>query len=667
MDDAEKEQVRTRTDIVELISTHTALKRSGSRFKGLCPFHQEKTPSFTVDPERGRYHCFGCGESGDVFTFIEKMEGLSFLEAAERLAMRAGITLSKRGGDREEDRRVRDERDRLYAANAAAMQFFRDAYKKASLAQEYTEKQRGLIHETRENFAVGYAPDDWQQLANYLYRQKIHADDAVTAGLIMPSRRGDGSYTDRFRGRLMFPIFDIQERVVGFGGRLIVPKEDAPKYLNSPETPVFSKSKTLYAMNRAKKAIQDRDLAVIVEGYMDVVAAHQAGIPFVVATLGTAMTEEHIRLLRRYTKNIALSFDADAAGVKAALRAAELIAASGTDMVLRVLALPPGDDPDSLIRSGNVAAFHKAIDSALTVPEFRLRSLENQHDLRADAGRMSYLREAVGIIASIPSLMEQDRLIRLVAVRHPSYSQNALRTEELIRAEVQRTRPAKSGAPGDDPLGDALTLPPPNRRGGPTAYQRNGNGYGGNGQGGGRNGYSKGGGGNGGRGNYGNKMPDRPYVQPDNVPIPVMRSALEEAERTIFRALVDDTWSPVLRKFAQDHLPPIHADVHIAELVRALWDLVTGGFTPSQALNQLSDERLLTFADTVLMDATGPELSEQWIIEALKTVLVARNEVAVRSVIAAPPDELTNEQLLEWTAKKRANPKISSTPEEKAT
>lgn len=650
MDEDEKELIRTRTDIVELISSYTALKRTGSKYKGLCPFHGEKTPSFNVDPERGRWHCFGaCSMGGDVFTFLEKIENLSFMEAAERLAERAGITLRGRG-DSEEAKKLKSERERLYSANAAAMNFFRQAFERAKLAQEYATR-RGLVYETREAFAIGYAPDDWEQLARYLIQQKIHPEDAVKAGLISPSRRGDGSYIDRFRGRLMFPIVDVQERVVGFGGRLIVDQPGSPKYLNSPETPVFSKSKILYALNRGKRAITEKHLAVIVEGYMDAVAAHQAGIPHVVATLGTALTEEHARLLRRYVGekgSVALSFDADKAGVNAALKAAELISATGTELDLRVLALPPGEDPDSLIAKGNVAAFHKAIDDALTVPEFRLRSLENQHNLENESGRMAYLREAVEIIAAIPSLLEQDRLVRLIAAQHPSFSSNSLRVEEMIRAEVSqvanRTRtapaPAREREYEEPPAYDDGTYlnptPPqnyqnrrpgnqgsryPNRDGG---YGNKGN-YGNNGRQSGQNQYGN---------NNGQRRwvarPDDASYRPPEPPPQVAWNATTTAERTLVRALLSPEWvRSLIQRFATPADFPPFASRTVQRLFDTLWPLVSGRVSPTDALAQLSEPELSAFADTVLMAEGEPELSEDVIEDAVRQlkirVLQAKN------------------------------------------
>ena len=601
MDDAEKELIRARTDIVELISAYTALKRAGAKYKGLCPFHPEKTPSFTVDPEMGRWRCFGaCQEGGDVYKFLEKAESLTFIEAAERLAERAGITLTGKG-DREEALRQRSERDRLYAVNATALQFFREAYKRFKLPQDYAQR-RGLAHETLEQFGVGFAPDDWEQLSNYLYKQKVPADDAVKAGLIMPSRKGDGSYTDRFRGRLIFPIVDTQERVVGFGGRLIVDKPDAPKYLNSPETPVYSKSKTLYALNRARKSIGEKGVAVVVEGYMDAVAAHQAGIPYVVATCGTSLTGEHARLLRRYAgenKTVVLSFDADKAGVNAALKAAETITAAASDLTLRVLSLPPGEDPDSQIRKGDVAGFRRAIDDALTVPEFRLKSLETQHDLNHDAGSIAYLKEATEIIAAVTSPLERDLLIRRIARFHPSFGTNSLRAEESVRMTVDQALAVKKEAAPENRQGDEIDTGPTNyipaRRNRDSKLDGNAPTYY-------RPPYS----------------PESREYKPAPMRFPKPPSAAEIAERTLLRALLSEEWLPVaLRKIEGETQKLMFTNPLTARLVEALWPLLTGRIAPRVALNELADVELIAYADGITADDSGPTLNEAALSDAV--------------------------------------------------
>lgn len=656
MEASEKEEIRARTDIVELIGGYTALRQAGRSYKGLCPFHQEKTPSFTVNPEKGLWRCYGaCQTGGDVFSFLMKAEGLSFPEASERLANRAGVTITPLGGDREEAERTRSERERIYAANAAAVRFFREAFSRATLAQEYARK-RGLAHETLEDFGIGYAPDDWSQLADYLKRNGVHLADAEKAGLVGASRRGDGTYIDKFRGRLIFPIHDLQERVVAFGGRLLLPAENAPKYLNSPETPVFSKSKILYGLARARKAIQERDLAVVVEGYMDAVACHQAGIANVVAILGTALTDEHVRLIRRHTKNVVLSLDSDEAGIRAALRSAELFAGAGDDMTLRILSLPPGEDPDAMLARGGSALFLKAIEGAVTVPEFRLRTAEARFDTRTDEGKAAFLREAVPIIAEVGSPLEQDRLVRRFAHYHVDGGAHA---EESLRAEIQHFRAGRRGNTGGGgdtsggyiPDAPPASGPPVPLRGQPVTRVRGGafNGRGGMGADGrkgyppgqrppGQQAYQRGGSGGGGNGYGGYSGGYRQYAAPapalpEFAPSPAsQRTAAEKAEQTLIQAFLSDEWSASLR----DRLRPEHfTDPLTARLVEAILPLVGGGYSPTDAVAQLTDDLLRDHAESLSLSDEDAEATPAALADCLRALETRRKQSEINEIRAA--------------------------------
>lgn len=639
MEPSEKEAVRARTDIVELVSGYTTLKKSGSRYKGLCPFHQEKTPSFTVDAERGLWHCFGsCSTGGDVFSFLMKAEGLSFIEAAEQLAERAGVTLTRAGGDPEAARRTQDERERLYAVSALAQRFFRETFARASLARDYAAR-RGLAHETLEAFGIGFAPDDWEALAEYLIKSGAHLPDAEKAGLLFPSRRGDG-WTDRFRGRLMFPILDVQERVAGFGGRLLVPAENAPKYLNSPETPIFSKGRILYGLNRARKAVQEQDRVVVVEGYMDAVAAHQAGLPYVVATLGTALGEEHIRLLGRYTKNVILSFDADEAGVRAALRAAALFEAAG-GFALHILALPPGDDPDAMLARGEVAAFKKAVAGAPTVPEFRLRALEARFDTATEEGKLAFLREALLVVAEVPSPLERDLLVRRLAPFHPAFPTGGARAEESLRAELSGH--LARGGPASYP--DPPPAASPVRLENETILPR--------GRGGGapRRGWSAP------PARRGSASP----APPPAPPAPPRRTAGGQAEQTLLRALLSDLWVEQVRgRLDPDDFP----DPGAARLLDALLPLVDGGYRPSDAIDLLTDADLADYARSLAMLPDEEPLSEQSILDCLRLLAVRREARALQQIQAelAQPAEgnrVDDDELLRrWDQKARAMKRV---------
>lgn len=636
MEPSEKEEVRARTDIAALVGRYTTLRQTGRTFKGLCPFHQEKTPSFTVDPERGRWHCFGaCSTGGDVFTFLMRAEGLTFIEAAERLAEMAGVTLTRTGrsgaGDREAAERARSERDRLFAANDLALRYFGESFRRVRMAQDYA-LERKLAHDTQQAWALGWAPggftdEGWGTLATFLKRSGVHPADAETAGLVFRSKTVENAWVDKFWGRLIFPIWDAQERVVGFGGRLLLPIPNAPKYLNSPETPVFSKSKILYGLHRARRAIQDTNKVVVVEGYLDVVQAHQAGFSNVVATLGTALTEEHVRLLHRYTKNVILSFDADEAGVRAALKAAALFPQEGDDdangATLRVLALPPGDDPDSLLARGDVAAFRKAMDGAVSVPEFRLRALRARADVSSEEGKIAFLRDALPVVAEVRSVLGRDLLLRRLTPYHPAYASGGGRAEESLRAELDGylsrrgnnrnegtaggkgyaagsngggrpvtlrgervlpangSRAAAEAPPSDEEWaaisadGDYADLPvpvPPD----PAATRPNGSGANGNNS-----------------------------IATGNV----SGRAVARAEQALVRALLSPEWLPVV----QDRVrPELFANERTARLVAALLPLVSGpAAAPGEAVNQLADPDLAEHAGALLLSDGGEPLSSQ--------------------------------------------------------
>ncbi len=454
--------VLSRVDIVSLIEQYVTLKRAGRSFKGLCPFHQEKTPSFTVSPDVGRWHCFGqCGEGGDAIKFVQKIENLSFPEALERLAIRAGVTLSsqfKRGasGSSEGSAAATEagERDRLYRINALALNYYRETLRRSSEAQEYV-RGRDLAHATQEAFALGFAPDSWDGLATFLTRKGVSLADAERAGLVSKSDRG--SYYDKLRGRLIFPIFDVQERPVAFGGRLLGASEPGkPKYWNSPETPIFSKSKTLYGLWRARKAINARGQAVVVEGYTDVIAAHQAGFEYVVATLGTSLTEEHVRILGRLASTVLLAFDADSAGLRAAFRAAEMFEAQ--EVEVHVLDLPEGDDPDSLLRAGKRAVFERALENALPLVEYRLQRLVRKGPTETERDRVALFRKALPILASVPSAIEREQYVKMLAPYHPHYRAGTVYAEDHIRQDVVSYQ---QGHRPEAPQGEAFVRPLP--------------------------------------------------------------------------------------------------------------------------------------------------------------------------------------------------------------
>jgi len=361
--------IRDRVSIVEVVSAYVSLKRTGRNHTGLCPFHSEKTPSFTVSDERGLYHCFGCGESGSVFTFVMKMERLEFLDAVTQLAKRAGVALPERGSDDPAAQR----REHLYAANARAERFFREtlASGAGAGARRYLDG-RGLQAQTIERYGLGFAPASGSALASWLAGEKVPSELALQAGLL--GRSQDGRVYDRFRGRVMFPIRDRRGRTIAFGGRTL--GSDQPKYLNSPETPLFHKGEGLYGVAEARDAIRAADRAVLVEGYMDALLLVQEGIAYAVATLGTALTPAQLRLLQPLGGDqlaVFFFFDGDRAGRQAALRAFGVCAAAG--IWGRAAFLPEGFDPDSYTRQHGAAATLALLDAAPSLVDFYFDSL----------------------------------------------------------------------------------------------------------------------------------------------------------------------------------------------------------------------------------------------------------------------------------------------------
>ncbi|MGZ6253484.1 MAG: DNA primase, partial [Candidatus Binataceae bacterium] len=361
--DDKLEEIRTRADIVEVIGAHVRLKRAGRNFVGLCPFHNEKTPSFSVNPERGFFHCFGCGAGGTVFNFIMRTEGLNFPEAIESLARRYGVTLPERGG---ETGPGAGERDAALRANQTAADFFVHVLWKTpdgAAARDYLAA-RGVAAETARTFGLGFAPERPANLARALEKRGL-LTAAVRLGLV----RQDGAGTrDMFRGRLMFPIRDGQGRVLAFGGRVL--DQRLPKYINSPESPLYSKSRNVYGLYEARAAIASADRAIVVEGYLDAIAVWQAGFKETIASLGTALTVDQLRLVGRQTRNVLACFDGDAAGRKASLRALEIFLAAG--LLGRGIFIPPGFDPDTFIKQRGAQAFAELIASADLLADYFL-------------------------------------------------------------------------------------------------------------------------------------------------------------------------------------------------------------------------------------------------------------------------------------------------------
>jgi len=464
-DRSDIDEVRTRTDLVSVVERYVTLKRAGRQLKGLCPFHQEKTPSFVVSPEIGYWKCFGsCGEGGDVFKFVQKIENLTFPEALERLALQSGVTLTRRAprteaGGSTGDAPVPSEaglKDRLRSINGLALRFYRDVLARSPVARDYLQG-RGLDHAAQESFQLGFAADEWDGLCRFLTRNGVSLADAEKAGLVTVGERGA---FDKMRGRLVFPILDVHERPIAFGGRLVgEAKPNQPKYWNSPETPLFSKGKEMYGLWRARKAIAAREQAVVVEGYTDVIACHQAGFENVVATLGTSLTEEHVQTLARLASVVLLAFDADSAGLKAASRAAQIFEAQEVDV--RVLDMPEGEDPDSLLKSGKRRVFEQAMENALPLTEYRIKRLIRKGPAETERDRVALFRKALPILAAVPSILEREQYVKLLAPYHPHYGSGAAFAEEHIRQDVAGHMAGQGGTQTATPYAARRHAPAP--------------------------------------------------------------------------------------------------------------------------------------------------------------------------------------------------------------
>ena len=405
------EALRRQADIVAVVSDHTTLKRSGRSFKGLCPFHTEKTPSFSVAPDGNVFHCFGCGASGDIYDFLMRVEGLGFPEAVEAVARRTGYTLRYEELSARE-RRTIGERSRLVEVTAAARDFFRDALfdDEGAVAREYL-KSRGFGREDADRFELGFAPNRWEALSRALTDGGIPAEDLIAVGVTVRTDRG--GLRDRFRGRLIFPVHDPGGDVIGFGGRTLPDLDygdfDPPKYLNSPETALYKKTRVLYGVPQARADIVRAEQVLVCEGYTDVMALHQAGFGNAVATCGTAVGIEHLGMVARYARRVVLAFDGDEAGVKAAERAweaARKVASDGdgAGLDLRVLELPPDQDPADLVRDAGVDGMRGAVDDAVPVVAFVVRHRLAGADLTSEDGRTAALRAALEVLAREPDL-----------------------------------------------------------------------------------------------------------------------------------------------------------------------------------------------------------------------------------------------------------------------
>jgi len=403
------EEVRRTADIVRVISEHVALKKMGTSWKGLCPFHGEKSPSFNVRSEPAIFHCFGCGVGGDVFKFVMMHERVGFPDAVESLARRYGLTIPERGADQGEGRKEREE---VLALMEAAAKHFTHMLWTApgTRAREYL-LGRGFKKETLERIRAGAARDSWDDVLN-AFKNRFSPGALLTAGLILERQDKSGHY-DRFRGRAVFPILNEGGKVVAFGARALDGSE--PKYLNSPETPVYSKSRTLYGLSWAKDAIRKQGRIVLMEGYLDVARALEGGVETAVATCGTALTSFHGRLLRRFAEKIVVNFDQDDAGQKAARKSLDVLMEEG--LRVHVVELPAGHDPDTFLKEKGGSAYEQRLDSAPEAMEWMIRRAAALTDTRTPAGKAAYLEALLPVLTKIDSAVERAAWLPLIAER----------------------------------------------------------------------------------------------------------------------------------------------------------------------------------------------------------------------------------------------------------
>jgi DNA primase len=399
------EKVKQENDIVDIISETVKLKRTGRNYMGLCPFHNDKSPSFSVSQDKQIYKCFSCGEAGNVITFMMKQRNLNFIEAIKLLAERVNIPLDLGNG---EPSNISKKKDFLFKVNVEAARFFFNNLMANRNAKEYF-LNRGIQESTIRKFGLGYAKDSWSNLIYHLKRIGIKEGSMLEAGLVIKNEKKNTIY-DRFRNRVIFPVFDIKGRVIGFGGRVL--DDSKPKYLNSPETLVFQKGTNLYGLNLAiKSKMQDRYF-VIVEGYMDCISLHQYGITNVVASLGTALTVNQARLLKRYADKVIISYDADVAGQTATLRGLEILRDAGFDV--RVLIIPKGKDPDEFIRSNGKEAFLKLIDNSIPLISYRLKRAEEGINFKDEQSLIIYGERVTDILADL-NPVEKDVYIKKIS------------------------------------------------------------------------------------------------------------------------------------------------------------------------------------------------------------------------------------------------------------
>ncbi len=434
IDETFLQELRSRTDITELISSYVDLgRRQGRTQKGLCPFHNEKTPSFMVYEDTSSFYCFGCGAGGDAITFLMKIENLDYIEAVKLLAQRAGLAMPEDGYDDS----LLKKKKRILAANREAAKFYHNCLleEKNKFALDYF-LNRGLSPSTIKHFGLGYAPDSWDSLIKYMREKGFSASELYEADLVKKSTKNGERFYDNFRNRMMTPIIDLKGNVIGFGGRVL--DDSKPKYVNTADTLVYKKSNEVFALNFAKNG--NNDSLIVAEGYMDVIALHQAGFTNSVACLGTALTKEQARLIKRYANEVILSYDSDEAGQKATQRALQIFGETG--IAIRVLNLSGGKDPDEIIKKYGKERFASLINGAANDIEFNIIKCRNKYDVSTSDGKMRFLTDAAGYLSTVSSPIRRDTYVSRLS-EETGVSKDAINGE--INRKIAQKRRSRSG------------------------------------------------------------------------------------------------------------------------------------------------------------------------------------------------------------------------------
>lgn len=418
------DQIQTRTDIVEVVSGYIPLAKSGRNYKASCPFHHEKTPSFMVSPDKQIYHCFGCGAGGNVFSFVMRYENLEFPEVIEMLAKKAGVSLPR---SQMKTAEVSSLAVQLYRINEMACQFFQTCLDKSLPARDYLGS-RGIGDATIKRFKIGYAPDAWEGALNFFKIKGVDGKTLEKAGLAIANDRG--SHYDRFRNRVIFPIIDLKDRVIGFGARVL--DSSLPKYINSPETFIYSKGRNLYGLNFSREHIKKEGYALIVEGYFDLIVPYQTGAANIIATLGTAFTQDQLKLLKRFTNTVIIVYDPDEAGESASLRNLDLLISE--DVNVYIAELPKNYDPDGYIRKFGLEDFNKLIKSSKNIFDYKLERLSARFDIATSHGKARIASEMLPTIARINNAVLKSSLVKKLAERLGV-------DEESIRTELKKVKP----------------------------------------------------------------------------------------------------------------------------------------------------------------------------------------------------------------------------------